>query len=53
MSMTDDVYDTSAYIIIFLERERGKYYNLGMIVVNIVCHGHECNILFITVKLLN
>ena len=43
MSMTDD----------FSERERGKYHNLGTSVVNIVCHGHECNILFITVELLN
>ena len=28
-------------------------HNLGMIVLNCVCHGHECNILFITVELLN
>ena len=48
-SMTDDVYDTSAKIIIFPERERGKYHNLGTSVVNIVCCVHECNILFITV----
>ena len=33
------------------EREQGKY-NLGTCVVNI-CYGHECNILFITVELLN
>ena len=50
VSMTDDVYDTSAYIIIFPERERVKYHNLGTSVINIVCHGHECNILFITVE---
>ena len=37
----------------FPERELGKYHNLGMSVVNIVCHGHEYNILFITVELLN
>ena len=53
MSMTHDVYDTGAYIIIFPERERRKYHKLGTSVVNIVCHGYECNILFITVELLN
>ena len=53
MSMTDDVYDTSAYIIIYLERQRGNYHNVGTNVVNIVCHGHECDILFITVELFN
>ena len=53
MSMAHDVYDTSALIIIFPERERGKYHNLGTSVVNIVCHGHEYNILFITVELVN
>ena len=41
--MTADVYDTTAYIIIFPELERVKYHNLGTSVVNIVCHGHECN----------
>ena len=25
----------------------------SMSVINILCHGHECNILFITVELLN
>ena len=30
-----------------------SYHNLGTSVINIVCHGHECNILFITVELLN
>ena len=53
MSTTDDVCDTSAYIIIFPEREQGKYHNLGTSVVKIVCHGHKSNILFITVVLLN
>ena len=53
VSMTEDVYDTSAYIIIFPKIERGKSCNLDTSVVNIVCHGHECNILFITVELLN
>ena len=27
--------------------------HLGTSVVNIVCHGHECNILFITIELIN
>ena len=30
-----------------------KFHNFGMSVVNIVCHEHECNILFIAVELLN
>ena len=33
---------------IFPERERGKYDNLGTHVVNIVCHGHKCNILYVS-----
>ena len=53
VSMTDDVYDTVVLIIIFPGRDRGKYHNLGPSVVNIVCHGQGCNILFITVELLN
>ena len=36
-----------------LRHECLDYHNLGTSVVNIVCHGHEFNILFITVELLN
>ena len=44
--MTDDVYDTRAKIKIFPSLSLGKYDNLGTRVVNIVCHGHKCNILY-------
>ena len=37
----------------FPKQELGKYHNLGTSVVNIICHGHECNIMFITIDLLN
>ena len=40
--------DITFVSIIFPERERGKYHNLGTSVVNI-----ECNIMFINVELLN
>ena len=37
----------------YLRHECLDYHIIGTSVVNIVCHGHECNILFITVELLN
>ena len=48
VSMTDNVYDIQC-----LRHKLLDYHNLGTSVVNIVCHGHKCNILFITVELLN
>ena len=36
------------YLDYHISRARLKYHNLGTSVVNIVSHGHECNILFIT-----
>ena len=54
LSMTDNVYDVCLdYYISQVRAEGNIIINLGTSVVNVVCHGHECNILFITVELLN
>ena len=47
VSMTGDVYDIYSSFIAFPSLLLRKYDNLGTRVINIICHGHSYNILYI------